>query len=239
MIKNISYVFQNTPKTREFLELLRTLLGSTKFGSVGLYPVTEFLIADVQTPEIRFDGRATNLLSRGVGATPRFKIAEIAHKLRGHIKRVDHTGVNLTATAEQWDEKINEIAKQTALYKYPTGEPWFFIVPHTPKEFKTDITDFTKTRDPKFEIVNDEDGFAIQIDIETDLTKTETEKLFPLGVSFDTLGDVFRAIYVDFDDFCDVRLDLRFKCEHNDWESGEWLVKSGGRRRVARVTRNK
>lgn len=169
----------------------------------------------------------------------RLAIEEVVSRLKGHIVRIDHTGLNLPSalvSRKVWEQFIGDVAKQTNLYKYPTGEDWSFILPATPAEHETDITDFVVGREPKFELVYDTYSPVptIQIDIKTDLTRPQVEELFPepYGISFPELADYFRTVYVHHDWLgLAIRFDIRFKNEEpdGDWETGKWLVTEGGR----------
>lgn len=121
----------------------------------------------------------------------RLPMGELIKRLKGHIVRIDHTGVNIPASIisnETWQKFIHNIAEHTNLYKYPTNDTWPFILPATEQEFKTDITQFPAGREPKFELVYDsyDSNPTIQIDVETDLTRIAIEQLLPdpYSVSF-------------------------------------------------------
>jgi hypothetical protein len=169
----------------------------------------------------------------------RLDIKEVVARLKSHIVRIDHTGLNIPSvlvSRNTWKQFIGNVAKQTNLYKYPTGEDWPFILPATPTENQTDITQFPVGREPKFELVYDTYSPVptIQIDIETDLTRPQVERLFPepYGISFPELADYFRTVYVHHDWLgLAIRFDIRFKNDEpdGDWETGKWLVTEGGR----------
>ncbi|NCU38160.1 hypothetical protein EOL96_03855 [Candidatus Saccharibacteria bacterium] len=169
----------------------------------------------------------------------RLPMTELCKRLKGHLIRIDHTGINILSTLvsnDNWRSFINKLAQTTHLYRYPTGEAWFFALPATKTEFTQGITEFHTGREPKCELVYDTLSLmpTIQIDIETNLTKTDMERLFPepYGVSFPELADYFRTVYVDHEwSGLNIRFDLRFNNEEpgGDWETGEWLVTDGGR----------
>lgn len=164
---------------------------------------------------------------------------ELHARLKGHIVRIDHTGVNIPAalvSRQEWQHFIGQIAQSANIYNYPTGEEWPFILPATAKEHEHEITSFPGGREPKFELVYD--SFSpvpsIQIDIETDLERPEIERLFPepYGVSFPELANFFRTVYVHHEwPGLNIRFDIRFKNNEPDgaWETGKWLVQDGGR----------
>jgi len=216
---------------------------------------TVFMLTDVVSPQLHIGDDSGLRLSVGAlsvngaeGAVPtaeapsaelHLSMGEVHKKLHGHLVRLDHTGVNFPAAlvlSQQWETFVQRLAGQTNLYNYPTGDPWLFILPATEAEFGSDITEFPSGREPKFELVHDAytDTPAIQIDIETDLSREEVERLFPepYGVSFPSVADYFRTVYVQHPwPGLDIRFDVRFKNEEpgDSWETGEWLVTAGGR----------
>lgn len=155
-------------------------------------------------------------------------------KLVGHVLRIDHIGINFPASLysqKEWDDLLQELASISNLYEYPTGEPWPFLLPTTREEKEKEITDFKKLREPRIEFVYDQytEFVAMHFDIETDLSKEEVEELFPNeeGVYFENLENSFKAIYLAYNPFMDIRIDVRFKCVHDDFESGKWFVLKG------------
>jgi hypothetical protein len=235
VINSIKYVFPATQKSKKFFALLTKLFGRLCFSSPSVFPRTIFAInGNADKVQLWLDDeKFCDLYSNKSVENPvKLPMDVVAEKLAGHIKQIDHTGIGLPLLDEKtWGNYVNRLAARGNLYTYPTGEPWYFLIPATRQENKNDICDFNLVRGPKFELVNDEDTATIQIDMETDLTKSEVEKLFPKdqGVYFDTLADVFKAIYIDFDEHLDIRFDLRFKQPRGDWESGKWLVQNGRR----------
>lgn len=181
----------------------------------------------------------TNVLSKSIKKTYEDpSLSNVYKKLKGHIQRVDHTGINVPSTLlakEKWHELIRKIAGVSAIYTYPTEENWLFIIPSTTSEFITDITNFSTTREPKFELVYDEVDTipTLQFDIETDFTQKEVEMLFPdpIGKSLEGLESFFRTIYIDSPyAHVYIRFDIRFKnVSDQEWYTGEWLVKEGKR----------
>lgn len=169
----------------------------------------------------------------------RLPIAELYNRLKGHVVRIDHTGINLPSALVvkgEWEQFVHKIASNSNLYRYPTGEDWPFILPATEAEYTNDIEVFPAGREPKFELVYDTYSPVptIQIDIETDLLRSEVERLFPVpyGISFPDLADHFRTVYIDHEwSGLAIRFDLRFKNDNpgGDWETGKWLVKDSGR----------
>ena len=224
----------------------------------GALPITALTLAPVATPEIAFAMKRELNLTLGslrlhsnvaVEATSglavviqgdqpgRLPMATISARLAGHITHVDHTGVNLPKTlvsGERWDELLQSLAQETTLYRYPDDEPWPFILPASDEEYRDDIRAFAMGRFPKFELVHD--GWAtlpvLQFSLGTDLSREELEAVLPdpYGVAFPDLGHIFRTVYVDHPwPNLLIRLDLNCTGPITDWDTGEWLVKAGGR----------
>lgn len=214
------------------------------------YPVTNFCADELSDfPAVSFDAgkTLTDIISKtrpkqpvaGGVALHRLPITEITKRLQGHVTRIDHTGLNIPSKfvgRDEWDELMITAALTCNMYKYPTGEDWPFILPATKSEFETDITTFPVGRGPKFELVYDTFSSVptIQIDLETDLERPQVERLFPApyGISFPDLAEYFRTVFVHHEwAGINIRFDIRFKSTNpsNDWNTGKWLVVSGGR----------
>jgi hypothetical protein len=224
------------------------------------YPITSFLMGDVSYPqfvleipqniyiqsgqfEIKNKNNSTHsevILSLAQEIdSKKLNIRDLYERLQGHIVRIDHTGVNLPTISikeSEWANFIKQLSLESNTYNYPRVESWKFIIPATEEEHLTDITEFPFGREPKFELVYDAYTKipCIQIDIQTDLTRDDAEKLFPdpYGISFPDLADIFRTVYIAHEwKGLSIRFDLRFKhtVGEDDWQTGKWLVRDGGR----------
>jgi hypothetical protein len=224
----------------------------------GALPATALTLAPVATPEIAFAMNRSLKLALGSlrlhsdvvgeatigqpviveGDQPlRLPMATISARLAGRITHVDHTGVNLPKTVVdggRWDDLLQTLAREAALYRYPDGEPWPFILPASDEEFRDDIRTFATGRFPKFELVHD--GWAtlpvLQFSLGTDLSREELEAILPdpFGIAFPDLGHIFRTAYIDHPwPNLLIRIDLNYTGPITDWDTGEWLVNAGGR----------
>jgi hypothetical protein len=157
-------------------------------------------------------------------------------RLKDHVLRLDHTGVNLPVRLldrDGWDTLVAVLAAAANMYRYPTGEEWPFIIPATAGEFAADIVERAPVRKPKFELVYDATlrHPLIQIDIETDLTRAEIEALFPepYGVGLTGLDQYFRSVYVYHPwPGLSFRVDMGYLSDAPGDMAG-WLVHEGGR----------
>lgn len=258
MLEKIEYIFPKNNKNIELFDLLFTLFKDLQYVTVDdegqqiniisstLHPKTVFRI-DNNISDIQFsigNDEYLNFLNRNSDCTEskeltgikKLSIGDVKSKLKGHIKRIDHTGINLPSSLYsklEWNNMLKYLSSVSNLYSYPTGDPWPFLLPSTIEENQNEITNFEIIREPRFELVYDHytDIVAIQIDIETDLSKSEVESLFPKnqGIYFNCLEDHFKTIYLNYCEYLDIRFDIRFKCSHDDFESGEWFVSKGKR----------
>jgi hypothetical protein len=165
------------------------------------------------------------------------ELSQVMKRLSDHVVHVDHIGINLSADNIPCRDLLNFVAKHPHIYQYPTGEPWYFVIPATADELEHGITDFSKLRFPKFEIVlegEDATPPLIQIDCATNLTRAEVETRLPspYGISLPGLDDFFRSVFVahPWGGFL-LRMDFRYRSAEavNEWSSCEWLVQKGTR----------
>lgn len=253
MLQKIEYIFQKNSKNIELFNLLINLFKDVKYVTninneeihiitENLKPETIFRLDDI-TSNIQLnigDNKYLNLLSRQnknnkkLCNIKKLDINDVFHKLYGHIKRIDHTGINLPTVLfkeSEYKNLLDYFSSNGNMYSYPTGEPWPFLLPVTEYEHQNEITNFKILREPRFEFVYDKytNIVGIQIDIETDLSKNEIESLFPKDQGVYYKGCAFKAIYLDYSEKLDIRLDVRYKSNYGDWESGKWLVYEGKR----------
>lgn len=182
-------------------------------------------------------GETVELPAGSEDFTSLLPLGGVYERLKDHVQRVDHTGVNIPAATMDrgaWDHLIGLLAGVSNLYRYPTGEDWPFVVPATADEFAADITEPEPHRRPKFELVYDTTlkNPLIQIDVETDLTRPEIEALFPApyGVGLDGLDQYFRSVYVYHPwPGLSLRIDMGYRCEPPGDNLSGWLVREGGR----------
>ena len=253
MLEKIEYILQKNTKNIEFFNLLINLFKNVKYVTninneeihiitSDLKPETIFRLDDINS-NIQLnigDKKYLNILSRQnknnkeLCNIKRLNINDVSNKLSGHIKRIDHTGINLPTVLFdelEYQNLLDYFSSNGNMYSYPTGEPWPFLLPVTEYEHENEITNFKILREPRFEFVYDKytNTVGIQIDIETDLSKNEIEDLFPKDQGVYYKGCTFKAIYLDYSENLDIRLDVRYKSTYGDWESGKWLVCEGKR----------
>ncbi len=239
------------------VEVVEGMLHLVPHKPVGALPITVFALGEAATPEIAFaadlpidltigalrlHGTGPQHASVGSSITisrplpPALAMADVVARLAGQITHIDHTGVNLPLDSTRWDALVHALAQTAAVYRYPEGEPWPFILPTSDEEYTDEIYRFAGGRWPKFELVHDTltNVPIIQIALGTTLTRVALEGLFPAphGVAFPGLGEFFRTIYVQqpWPELL-LRLDLYYASSgiESDWDTGQWLVEAGGR----------
>jgi hypothetical protein len=184
--------------------------------------------------------------SRGAVASPDgpwevrklLSIEELCRRLAGHVVRFDHFGINIPEALLDrlsWNRLLGELAAISAIYKYPGGKDWSFILPTTEEELGDDIRRLVVGREPKFELVYERRPWPLlQVSIRTDLRQEQVEALFPSpdGMSLPEVGQFFRSVEVAHPwPGLDIRFDLYYRSDEGtmEWETGRSLVLNGGR----------
>ncbi len=266
-LSEIAFRLPDGPQARSFLDELGSLFAEVAYadftGFAGMAdrvgdrltltppqpadarPVTIFELADVHTPEVALDTGHSIGVWCGTDAhgtrvlTAHVEMADVTRRIAGHVRGVDHTGVNVPASAtspEQWRHLATALASASTMYRYPTGEDWPFVLPSTSAELLGGISDFVVGREPRFELVHDQwvTRTQWQFALWTDLTRVELERMFPEpeGMTFPGLEEIFRVVPVVSPwPGLGIRFDLCYRIENgpSDWETGAWLVREGGR----------
>lgn len=74
------------------------------------------------------------------------ELSELVRHFKDHVVRVDHMGINLPSDDIPGRELLNLVSQHAHVYEYPTGDPWYFVIPATADEFDRTMTDFSKIR---------------------------------------------------------------------------------------------
>jgi hypothetical protein len=225
----------------------------------GALPATTLELEDVNYPAVMFEMEERVVIKAGAFAVhsnldairtatlpltidpgkrpPLFPMGKFVQLLKGHILRLDHTGVELPSEAvprEKFDHLVEAVGRVANLYRYPTGEEWPFLLPSTYAEFRSEIQQFAKARAPKMELTY---GYVqvplIHFHVDTDLPREFVEAYFPNQYGTNLPGvTTYRTVYIDHPwQGLLMRFDLTYYTnnELTEWDSGEWLVKRGVR----------
>ena len=151
-------------------------------------------------------------------------IGEVSHRFAAAAWKIagcDHIGFNLPWFGPGIHPRIQELRGQLAggclYHRYPSGEPWDFILPGDPEEISgRGAVDYTKTRRPKFELVSFDGASTplVQIDISTNARFEDFIRVFP-----EALADpAFRNIWVYLENPYSIDVCLVV----NELFSGDW-----------------
>lgn len=127
------------------------------------------------------------------------------------IQEIDHIGFNLPWFGRGPHPVIVDLRqrlKALCLYhRFPTGEPWDFIIPGEVDEIKGSKTvDYDKVRKPKFEVVSFDKSSTplVQIDVAVAMTHQQFSGLFPEALNDMTM----KNIWVYIETHCDLDICL-------------------------------
>ncbi len=156
----------------------------------------------------------TGVVRRNPSAYRRLPLTEVRDRFTGNgieIQGIDHIGFNLP-----WFDRglhpviadLRQRLKTLCLYhRFPTGEPWDFIIPGEVDEIRGSKTiDYDKVRKPKFEIVSFDKSSTplVQIDVAVAVTHEQFSSLFP-----EALNDMsMKNIWVYVETQCDLDICL-------------------------------
>ena len=154
-------------------------------------------------------------------------LEQLYQRLHGHIKWLDHVGINvnpLLMGKDKYNNLLSSLAKSTFLIASPVNNKWIFVVPKA------------KEIGQLFELVGDFkfNYPEIQIDIQTDLSAKEVINMFPLPYGYhdpDPVREDYCVrifIYTGWKN-TSLRVDIRFQLADPNWKWKEWLLEEGKR----------
>lgn len=231
-----------TPILSQLRNMKKVRNGLASALDPDLLPVSRMLFADVSVPKIMFETPSVDLSFspkldfEAPKSRALISLSEVREKLDGKLIGLNHWGLNIGPQFMSYEDYLQfrtTIAQHANLYRYPGAEEWSFVIPATAEEYKIDITDTTRKRNPKFEVVyyEHQQRPLLQFDIDTILTKQEAMDLFPdpVGISYSGLEDYFRTVFVPVDwGGWECRIDVSFRSQ-KELDFGYWMIKEGGR----------
>lgn len=139
------------------------------------------------------------------------------------IDGLDHVGFNLPWFSSGIHPIIENLRRNFSLkclyHKYPTGEPWDFIIPGSINEILVlDKVDYSKTRKPKFEMVSFDASSVplIQFDVQCNKKYEVFSRIFPEAIQDNQFKNIW--IYVENPHDVDVCFVLN-ETSNRDWSS--------------------
>lgn len=159
-------------------------------------------------------------------------ISRFASSFDGHVLGLDHAGVDLPPELlprPDWLAMLSAVGQSSALYAYPDGHDWPFIIPASPDEQSGELQYFEAERAPKFELAYD--GLrpwpGLHFHLQTNLSQADVEERLPAPYGLYLPGaQTFRSVYVlSAWPGLLVRFDLGFAAPGlNEWDTGRWLA---------------
>jgi hypothetical protein len=163
--------------------------------------LTEFLLSDGEITSVKVEN-STGLSKQSPHAYTPISVGTVTRRLIASDVRlvgIDHAGFNLPWFSSDLHPRLVELRAQLSsrclYHKFPTGEPWDFIIPGDQDEiFNRKVIDYTRTRRPKFELVSFDKASTplIQFDLGVNVGYERFAPLFP-----EALNDLeFRNIWI-------------------------------------------
>lgn len=139
------------------------------------------------------------------------------------INNLDHVGFNLPWFSSGIHPLIEDLrhnlASKCLYHKFPTGEPWDFIIPGSINEvLMSDKVDYSKTRKPKFEMVSFDASSIplIQFDVQCNKKYKVLSGIFPESIHDNQLKNIW--IYAENSYNVDICFVLN-ETSNGDWSS--------------------
>lgn len=133
----------------------------------------------------------------------------------------DHVGINLPWFGDGLHPQIlclrDRLAARCLYHRFPSGEPWDFIIPGDRDEIaRRKPVDYTRTRRPKFELVSFGTASTplVQLDVQVNASYEELTRLFPEALDDPEFRNIW--VYLESPYGIDVCLVLNEPDEH-DW----------------------
>lgn len=174
---------------------------SLDFQSKGTDILTDFIFSDNEIISVKVEN-STGLQKQSPYSYKYLSIETVNHRfVSSGVKLcgVDHVGINLPWFSSDLHPRIlqlrEELSSRCLYHRFPTGEPWDFIIPGSIDEIvNRKAVDYTKTRRPKFELVsfNSTSRPLVQFDIGVNMGYEKFSQLFPEALN----DSQFRNIWV-------------------------------------------
>jgi hypothetical protein len=196
---------------------------SLNFQSMPSGVAAQFILSDNETIKVKVEN-LTGEYKTSPHAYRHISVAEVNQRLaasRIEIIETDHLGFNLPWFSAGLHPDIirlrQELASRCLYHRYPTGEPWDFILPGDDEEITGGRqVDYSKVRRPKFELVSFEKTSTplVQFDINVNASFENFSQLFPEALA----DSQFRNVWVYLENPYNVDLCLVI----NEYTASDW-----------------
>jgi hypothetical protein len=194
------------------------------FQSERVEVITDFILSDNKIISVKME----NIIGKSKQSPFLYKyigVETVNRRLlnsRVRITGIDHVGFNLPWFSSGLHPsilKLRENLSSRCLYhKYPTGEPWDFIIPGDKDEIaRYKKVDYKRVRRPKFELVSFGNASTplIQIDVSVDVGYDIFSTLFPESLNDPQFKNIW--LYLETPYPIDVCLVINKFDEKSDW----------------------
>jgi hypothetical protein len=183
----------------------------------------DFLLSNGEIDSVRVEN-STGMQKQSPHSYKPLGIEEVAGRFTAagiQLAGIDHVGFNLPWFAPGIHPRILQLREQMApvclYHRYPSGEPWDFILPGDPDEITGHrAVDYNRIRRPKFELVSFEKASKplIQIDLGVNLRFERFAERFPEAL----VDPAFRNIWIYLENPHPVDICLVI----NEYSEGDW-----------------
>jgi 8-oxo-dGTP pyrophosphatase MutT (NUDIX family) len=149
---------------------------------------TDFVLSDGETISVQVEN-TTGLNKQSPHVYRPLSVEAVSHRLTTagiRLVGIDHVGCNLPWFSAGWHPRIGQLRRELSArclyHRFPTGEPWDFIIPGDREEIaKRKDIDYNTTRRPKFELVSFVNASTplIQFDVGVNASYERFLALFP------------------------------------------------------------
>ncbi|MBE3117944.1 MAG: hypothetical protein IMZ50_04210 [Candidatus Atribacteria bacterium] len=185
--------------------------------------LTDFALSNGETTSVKIEN-STGLSKQSPHSYKPLSVGTVNHRLlTSGVKLVgiDHVGFNLPWFSSDLHPGIlqlrEHLSSRCLYHKFPTGEPWDFIIPGNAHEIahRKDV-DYARIRKPKFEVVSFDKASTplIQFDIAVNVNYETFAQLFPESLNDPELRNIW--VYLENPYTMDVCLVI------NEFTDGDW-----------------
>jgi hypothetical protein len=184
---------------------------------------TDFVLSNGQLLSVMVEN-TTGLNKQSPHSYRPLSVETVHHRLTTagiRLVGIDHMGCNLPWFSAGWHPRISQLRQELSArclyHRFPTGEPWDFIIPGDKEEIaKRKDIDYNTVRRPKFELVSFDNASTplIQFDVGVNASYERFVALFPEALNDPEFRNVW--IYLESPYPVDVCLVLNEFTER-DW----------------------
>jgi len=239
----VRFPYTNTDFTRGLTSII-DVLGHNENGllrltrsSKGFYPellldfqaecsniMTDFTLSDGEIISVKIEN-TTGISKQSPYSYKHLGVDTVKQRLaRSGVRLIglDHVGFNLPWFSSGLHPCIlqlrEKLSSRCLYHRYPTGEPWDFIIPGDNDEIANcRVVDYTRVRRPKFELVSFGNASTplVQVDVSVDVEYETFSQLFPESLNDPGFRNIW--VYLETPYTIDVCLVINRFDKERDW----------------------